>query len=141
MALARALQVSDHLADGAAGVQLAEPGGGVGVGIVRGFFLLQVHEHHGHIQIPHGRKHVVGGGIGQQLQNHEVDVGGAEFVTGRGGELLGGADAAVDQLDRVGQRLLKRGVLAFKFGDQGRELGQIGAERDRKHTDAGLGFD
>ena len=54
MALSGALQVGHHLPHGAAGVQLTQPLGGVGVLVVRGAELLDVHQHHGHVQIPHG---------------------------------------------------------------------------------------
>ncbi len=79
MTLAGALQISDHLADSAAGVQLTQPGGGVGVGVVRGFLLLDVHQHDRDIQIPHSRQHVVGSGVGQQLQDHQVHICSAKL--------------------------------------------------------------
>ncbi len=141
VALAGALEVGDHLAHSAAGIELTQPGGGVSVGVIGSLLLLKVHEHDGHVQIAHGGEHVVGGGVGQQLQDDEIHVGGAELVAGRGGELFGGADAAVDQLHGVGQGLLEGLVLAFKLRNKGGELGQIRAQCDGEHADSCFGFD
>ncbi len=141
MALAGALQVRHHLAHGAAGIEGAEPGGGVGVGVIRRFLLLEVDQHHRHVQIPHGGQHVVGGCIGQQLQDHQIHVGCAELVTGCHGLLLGGDDAAVDELDGVGDARFEVRILALKLGNQARELGQIGAQGNGEYADACFGID
>ena len=78
---------------------------------------------------------------GQQLQNDKVNVGGAELIARGHGLLLGGNDAAVDDLDGVGQRLFEGGVLALKLGDQRGELRQVSAQRNGEHANAGFGFD
>ena len=70
VALACPLQIGYHLAHSPAGVKFAQPGGGIGIGVVRSFLFLQVHQHHRYVQIPHSGQHVVAGGIGQELQNH-----------------------------------------------------------------------
>ena len=140
MALAGALQVSHHLAHSAAGIQLTQPRGGVGVGVIGGTALLDVHQHHRHVQIPHGGQHVVAGGVGQKLQNHQVHIGGAELVPRRLGQLLGGDDAAVHDLDGVGDGLFEIGILGLELRHQAGELGQVRAQRDGEHPHAGLGF-
>ena len=141
VALTGALQISDHFADSAAGVQLTQPGGGVGVGVVGGLLLLHVDEDDGHVEVAHGGQHIVRGSVGQQLQNDKVNVGGAELIARGHGLLLGGDDAAVDDLDGVGQRLFEGGVLALKLGDQRGELRQVSAQRNGEHANAGFGFD
>ena len=78
---------------------------------------------------------------GQQLQNDKVNVGGAELIARGHGLLLGGDDAAVDDIDGVGQRLFEGGVLALKLGDQRGELRQVSAQRNGEHANAGFGFD
>ena len=78
---------------------------------------------------------------GQQLQNDKVNIGGAELIARGHGLLLGGDDAAVDDLDGVGQRLFEGGVLALKLGDQRGELRQVSAQRNGEHANAGFGFD
>ena len=67
VALARPVQIGGHLPHGPAGVQLPQPGGGVGVFVVRGPLFLHVHQHHRHVQVPHRGEHIVGGGVGQKL--------------------------------------------------------------------------
>ena len=141
VALASALQVGHHLANCAAGIELAQPGGGIGVGIIGGFLLLQVNQHHGHIQIADGGEHVVRGRVGQQLQDDQVHVGGTELVAGFHGLLLGGHKTAVDELHRVGDALFEVCVLCLKLRHQGRELGQIGAQRDGENADSRFGVD
>ena len=138
MALAGPLQVGHHLSHGAAGVQLSQPLGGAGVLIIRGAELLDVHQHHGHVQIPHSGEHVVGGGVGEQLQDDQVHVGGAELVPCLLGQLLGGDNAAVDELHGIGDRGLEVFILALKFRHQGRELGQISAQGDGKYAHPGF---
>ena len=138
MALSGPLQVGHHLPHGAAGVQLTQPLGGVGVLVVRGAELLDVHQHHGHVQIPDGGEHIVGGGVGEQLEDDQIHVGGAELVPGLLGQLLGGDDAAVDELYGIGDRGLEVFILALKFRHQGRELGQIGPQGNGEHAHAGF---
>ena len=58
-ALAGTVQVGHHLADGAAGIEFAQPGGNVGFGVVGGQFLLHVDDDDGHIEVAHGGQHVV----------------------------------------------------------------------------------
>ena len=141
MALAGALKVGHHLAHGAAGVQFAQPFGGVGVGVVRRAQFLDVDQHHRHVQVAHGGQHVVAGGVGQQLQHDEVDVGGAELVARGLGLLFGGDDAAVHQLNTGGEHRFKVGVLALKLRHQAGELRQVRAQRDGEYAHAGLGRD
>ena len=140
MALSGALQVGHHLPHGAAGVQLAQPLGGVGVLVVRGAELLDVHQHHGHVQIPDGGEHIVGGGVGEQLEDDQIHVGGAELVPGLLGQLLGGDDAAVDELHGIGNHGLKGLVLGLELRHQRGELGQIGPQGNGEHAHAGFCF-
>ena len=140
MALSRPLQIGHHLAHRPAGVELAQPGGGIGVGVIRGLLLLEVHQHHRHVQIPDGGQHIVGGGVGQQLQNHQVHVGGPELVPSGLSQLLGGNDAAVDELHAVRQLLFESRILAPELRDQRRELGQIGPQGNGEHAYPGSGF-
>ena len=138
--LAGALQICHHLTHGAAGVQFAQPGGSIGVGIVRGFLLLDIHQHHGYVQVAHGGQHIVRGGVGQQLQNDQINVRGAELVACGHGKFLGGNDAAVHDFHGVGDGLFEVGVLLLKFGHEGRKLGQIRAQSNGEHANTGFGF-
>ena len=140
MALAGPLQVGHHLPHGAAGIQLAQPLGGVSMLVVRGAELLDVDQHHGHVQIPHGGQHVVGGGVGQQLEDDQVHIGGAKLVSRLLGQLLGGDNTAVDQLHGIGNHGLKSLVLGLELRHQGRELGQISAQGNGEHTHTGFCF-
>ena len=140
MALAGALQVGNHLAHSAAGVQLAQPFGGVGILVVGSAQLLHVHQNHRNIQIPHGGQHVVGGGVGQQLQDYQIHIGGAELVAGLLAQLLGGDDAAVHQLHRVGDHGFELLILGLELGHQAGELGQVSTQGDGEHANAGFGF-
>ena len=140
MTLAGTLQIGHHLAHGTAGVQFTQPGGRIGVGVVRGFLLLDVHQHDRDIQIPHSRQHVVGSGVGQQLQDHQVHICSAKLITRRHGQLFGGDDAAVDDLHGVRDGLFEGSVLLLKFGHEGRELGQVGTQRNGEHANTGFGF-
>ncbi len=112
MALAGPLQVGHHLSHGAAG----------------------------HVQIPHGGQHVVGGGVGQQLEDDQVHIGGAKLVSRLLGQLLGGDNTAVDQLHGIGNHGLKSLVLGLELRHQGRELGQISAQGNGEHTHTGFCF-
>ena len=141
VALAGPLQVGHHLAHRAAGVQLAQPGGGVGVGVVGRALFLHVDQHHRHVQVPHGGQHIVAGGVGQKLQDDQVHVRGAELVPRGHGQLFGGDDAPVDQLDRRGDGLFEGCVLPLELGDQAGELGQIGPQRNGKDAHTGFGVD
>ena len=134
MALSRALQISYHLTDGAAGIEFAEPGCRIRVGVVRSFLLLQVHEHHRYVQIAHSREHVVGSRIGKQLQDHEIHIGRTEFVTGCHSQFLGCHKTSVDQFHAVRDHTLEISILALEFRNKRRELRQISAERNRKNT-------
>lgn len=140
MTLASALQVGHHLAHGTTGIQLAQPSGGVGIGVVRGFLLLDIHQYHGYVQVAHGGQHIVRGGVGQQLQNDQINVRGAELVACGHGKFLGGNDAAVHDFHGVGDGLFEDGVLLLKFGHEGRKLGQIRAQSNGEHANTGFGF-
>ena len=135
VALARPLQVSHHLTHRAAGVQLAQPGCGISILIIGSQLLLEVDQHYRHVQVPDGRKHVVGGGVGQQLEYDQVHIGGPEFVPRRLGQLLGGDQTAVNELHGVGEQLFKGLVLGLKLGHQSGELGQVGPQGDGKYAD------
>ena len=139
MTLAGAVKVGHDLAGGAAGVQIAQPRGDVGVGVVGLGLLLHVDHDDGHVQVAHDRQHVVARGIGEHLQDNQIDVLGAELVAGDLGLLLGGHHAAVDKLDSRGQRGLKVLVLLLKIGNELRELRKIGTEGDREDANLGLG--
>ncbi len=142
MSLAGTLEVSDHFADSAAGVEFAEPGRDVGLFIDRRQFLLDVDQNDGDVEVSDCRQHVVGRSIRQELQDDEVDIGGAELVAGCHGLLFGSDDAAVDEFDAVrdvgGFEVL---VLGIKFRDQLRELRQVRTERDGEDADFRFGFD
>ena len=130
VALAGALEVGHHLAHGAARIGDAEPLGGACGVEVEAAHLLEVHEDDGHVEVADGGEHVVAGGVGEQLAEDDVDVGGAELVARGGSGLLGGADAAVDDLDGVGQGGDEVGILLLELGNELRELGQVRAEGD-----------
>ena len=138
--LAGALQIRDHLAHRAAGIQFAQPGRGVGVGIVGRAAFLHIDQHDRHVKISHGGQHIVGSRIGQQLQNDQVHIGGAELVAGFLAFLLGRDDAAVDEFHRIGNCLFESVVLGLKLRHKARKLGQVSAQRDGEHADTGLGF-
>ena len=91
--LASTLQVGHHLAHGTTGIQLAQPSGGVGIGVVRGFLLLDIHQYHGYVQVAHGGQHIVRGSVGQQLQN---DKNVASIITFYKGLVKKPAQAAAD---------------------------------------------
>ena len=135
--LARAVEVGYDLAGGAASVEVAQPGGDVGRGVVGLRLLLHVHHHHGHVEVAHRGQHVVGGRVGEHLQDHQVNVGGAELVARLLGLLLGGHHAAVHKLNRRRQRCLEVGVLLLKVRNELGELRQVRAEGDGEHAHLG----
>ena len=139
MTLAGTVKVGHDLAGGAAGVQVAQPRGDVGVSVVGLGLLLHIDHDDGHIQVAHDRQHVVARGIGEHLQDDQVDVLGAELVASDLGLLLGGHHAAVNKLDCRGQRGLKVLVLLLEVGNELRKLRKIGTEGDRKDANLGLG--
>ena len=140
VALSGALKVRDHLADRAAGVELAQPCRCICIGVIRRLELLYVDQNHRHVHVANGGKHVVRSRIGQKLADDQVDVRRAELVARRLGQLFGRADSAVDDLDRVRNGLLKCLVLALKLRNQRRELGQIRAQRDGENADSCFGI-
>ena len=125
--LARPFQVGHHFANGPAGVEFAQPGGGVSVGVIGGFLFLYVHQHHRHIQIPDSGEHVVAGSVGEQLQDHQIHVRRPELVPSFHSLFLGGHDAAIHQFHGIGDQLFEILILALKLRHQGRELGQVRA--------------
>ena len=133
--LAGSLQIGHHLTHCAAGIQLAEPGRGIRVLIVRGLLFLDVHQYHRDIQIPDCRQHVVGSRIGQKLQDDQIYIRRAEQIPGSLRHFLRGDNASVHDLNGGGQRFLKITVLLLKFRHQGRELREVGSQRDGKYTD------
>ena len=141
MALAGALEVGHHLAHGAARIADAQPLGRAGSIEVEAAHLLEVDQNDGHVEVADGGQHVVAGGIGEQLAEDEVDVGRAELVACRGSGLLGGAHAAVDDLDCAGQRGHEVGVLLLELGHELGELREVRAQRDGEDGDLGLGVD
>ena len=130
------LQVGNHLADSAAGVQLAQPGRRIRMFIIRRFFLLDIHKDNRHIQVTDRREHIVRSRVGQQLQDDQIHVGRTEFIAGRGRQLLGSDQSPVDQFHRIRNHLFKRFILRLKFRHKGRELRQISAQRDGENTDS-----
>ena len=120
-------QVGHHFAHSPAGVEFAQPGGGVSVGVIGGFLFLYVHQHHGHIQIPDSGEHVVAGSVGEQLQDHQIHVRRPELVPSFHSLFLGGHDAAIHQFHGIGDQLFEILILALKLRHQGRELGQVRA--------------
>ena len=83
----------------------------------------------------------VGGGVGEQLEDHQVHVGGPELVSGLHGLFLRCDDAPVDELHGGGDAGLEVRVLGLEFRDKGRELGQLGPQGDGKDAHPGFGFD
>ena len=139
-ALAGTVEVGYHLAGGSASVELAQPGGDVGLVVVGSGLLLEVDDDDGHVEVAHGGKHVVGRAVGEHLQDDEIDVGSAELVACFHRLLLGGHHAAIDDLDGVGEGLLECCVLCFKLGNELRELWEVCAKGDGEYADAGFGF-
>ena len=138
--LAGTIQVGHHLADGTTGIEFAQPGGNVGLGIVGSQLFLYVDNHDGHVQIAHGRQHIVRSAIGQHLQDDQVYIGCTELVACCHRLLLGGHHAAVNNLDGVGQRLLEGCILSLKLGYELRELWQVCLQRNTEHTYSCFGF-
>ena len=91
--------------------------------VIQRFQLLDIHQHDRNIQILHRGKHIVGGGVREELHHHNVHIGCTEFIAGRLRQLLGRDQTAVHDLHRVGQRLLKRFILSLEFRHQRGELG------------------
>ena len=139
-ALAGTVEVGYHFAGGTASVELAKPGGDVGLLVVGSQLLLEVDDDDGHVEVAHGGEHVVGGAVGEHLEDDEVNVGSAELVAGYHRLLLGGYHATIDELDGVGEGLLECFILGFELGNELWELGEIGAKGDGEHADAGFGF-
>ena len=138
--LAGTIQVGHHLADGTTGIELAQPGGDVGLGIVGGQLFLYVDNHDGHVEVAHGRQHIIRSAIGQHLQDDQVYIGCTELVACCHRLLLGGHHAAVNNLDGVGQRLLEGCILSLKLGYELRELWQVCLQRNAEHTYSCFGF-
>ena len=138
MTLAGAVKVGHDLAGGTAGVQVAQPRGNVGVGVIGLSLLLHVDHDDGHVQVTHDRQHVVARGIGEHLQDDQVDILGTELVARDLSLLLGGHHTAVDKLDGRGQRGLKVLVLLLKIGNELRELRKIGTQGNREDANLGL---
>ena len=67
MSLACTLQICHSLAYGAAGIQIAQPDGNIGVGIVRSQLLLDIDTYYRYIQIADRGKYIIGSCVGQQL--------------------------------------------------------------------------
>ena len=139
--LAGTLEVSDHFADRAAGVELAKPGGSIGVSIVGSFLFLNVDQNDRHIQIADSGEHIVACCVGQKLQDHKVHIGCAEFVARGHGHFLSRDKTAVNQLNRIRNALFEFGVLRLELRNEGRELGQIRAQRDGEDADTSFGVD
>lgn len=137
--LAGTVKVGYDLTGSTAGVQIAQPRGDIGVGVVGLGLLLHVDHDDGHVQVAYDRQHVVARGIGEHLQDDQVDILGAELVARDLSLFLGGHHTAVDKLDGRRQRGLKVLVLLLKVGNELRELRKIGTEGDRKDANLGLG--
>ena len=124
-ALTGTIQVSHHLANGTTGVELTQPGGNIGLGIVGCQLLLHVDNDNGHIQVAHGRQHIIRGTIGQHLQDDEIHISSAELVTSCHRLFLGGYHASVYNFNGVRQRFLEGCILSFKLWYKLRELWQV----------------
>lgn len=83
--------------------------------IVQGFQLLDVHQHHRHVQILHGGEHIVGGGVGQELQKDQIHIRRPEQVARSLGLLLGCDYAAVHDVHRVRDGLFERFILCLEL--------------------------
>ena len=82
MALAGTLQVGYHLTDGTACIEVTQPDGDIGVGIVGSQLLLKVHDHNGNVEVAYSGQHIIRGAIGQHLKDDKIDIGSAELVAG-----------------------------------------------------------
>ena len=138
--LAGTVQVGYHLTNGATGIELAEPGGDIGLGIVWSQLLLYVDNDDRNIEISDGRQHIIRGTIGEHLQDDEVNVCCAELVASSHRLLLAGHHTAVDNLDGVGQRLLECLILSLKLRNELGELWQVSLQRNAEDTYPCFGF-
>ena len=66
-ALTSTVEVGNHLTDGTASVEVAQPGGNIGLGIVGCQLLLQVHDDNGYVEVTNGRQHIIRGTVSQHL--------------------------------------------------------------------------
>ena len=139
-ALAGTVQVGYHLTDSAAGIELTQPGGNVGLGIIGCQLLLQVHNHHRHVEVADGGQHIIRGAVGEHLQNDQIDICCTELITGCHRLLLTGDHTAIDDLDGIGQRLLERFILGLELGNELRELWQVCLQGNREYTYLCFGF-
>ena len=128
------LQIGYHFTHRAAGIQFAQPCRGICVRVIRGLLLLQIDQNDRHVQIPDGGKHIVGCGVSQKLQNHEVHVSGPELIPRRHCHFFCSDNAAVNQLHAVRNHALEVRILALKLRDQRRELRQIRPQRNGEHA-------
>ena len=67
MSLACTLQVCHSLTYGTTGIQVTQPDGNIGIGIVRCQLLLHIDTYYRHVQIADRRKYIIRSRIGQEL--------------------------------------------------------------------------
>ena len=139
-ALAGTIQVGNHLTNSAAGIEVAQPGGNIGLGIVGSQFLLQIHNDDGHVEIANGRQHIIRGTVGQHLENDKIDISCSELITGSHRLLLGGHHATIDNLNGVWQRLLERLILSLEVWYELWELWQVCLKGNAEYTYLCFGF-
>ena len=138
--LACTIQVGHHLTNGTAGIELAQPCGDVGLGIVGSQLLLQVHDDNGNVEVANGRQHIIRGAIGQHLEDDQVYISSAELVACSHRLLLGGYHATIDNLNGRGQRLLECLILCLKLRNELGELWQVSLQRYAEHAHLCFGF-
>ena len=134
------IQVGHHLTDGTAGIELAQPDGNVRLCVIGSQLLLHVYDDHRHIQVAHGRQHIIRGAIGQHLQDDEIHVGRTELIAGLHRLFLRGHHSTVDNLDGRGQCLLECCILSLKLRYELWELRQVCSECNGEHAHPCFGF-
>ena len=135
MSLACTLQVCHSLTYGTTGIQVTQPDGNIGIGIVRRQLLLHIDTYYRHIQITDRGKYVIGSCIGQQLQEYQIYVCSTKFITCCHSLFLGGHHATINDIYSIGNRLLEILILCLEIRHQLGELGQICSQSDGKYTD------
>ena len=132
--LAGTVQVSHHLTDGTAGIQLAQPDGNIGLSVIGSQFLLHIHDDYRHIEVAHRRQHIIRGAIGEHLQDNEVHIGSTELITGLHRLFLGGHHSAINDFDGFWQCFLECSILSLKLRNELWELRQVCSECDGEHA-------
>ena len=118
MSFAEPVQIGHHFSHSTAGIALTQPGCNIGVIIIQRFQFLNIDQDNGYIQVSDGREHIVGCGIGQQLQEYQIHISSTECVSGSLGLFLGRNDAAVYDLDGIRNRFFECVILCLEFRHQ-----------------------